>query len=125
MCAELQFCVAQDGELPTEMVPDHNDEFLLEDDGDDDDTDDDANLTAGVGGSLAHVRLPIRLTAQLVLLQPGRIEFLHPNFHSEKQLWPVGYRAKRKTQTPASGHQEVWHVMEVLEAPDGSGPLFR
>lgn len=59
------------------------------------------------------------------VLALGRIEFLHPGFHTERRLWPVGYVAQRLTATPASGGREVPHRCEVLAAPDGSGPLFR
>lgn len=59
------------------------------------------------------------------VLTLGQIEFLHPGFHTDRRLWPVGYVAQRLTATPASGGREVPHRCEVLAAPDGSGPLFR
>ena len=66
----------------------------------------------------AHSRSP-------AVLSLGRIEFLHPGFHDVKNLWPVGYCAARLAATPASGKKETVHVCQILEAPDGAGPLFR
>ena len=59
------------------------------------------------------------------MLALGRIEFLHPGFHTDRRLWPVGYAAQRLAASPASGGREAAHLCEVLAAPDGSGPLFR
>lgn len=70
-------------------------------------------------------KLPLQLAPNLQLLKLGRVEFLHPRFHSEKFIWPVGFTVRRRARTPASGGKELWHLAEVLEHPDGSGPLFR
>jgi hypothetical protein len=135
------------------MVPDHNTELWEFDDEDDDgegSPEEEAAPTADTGLQ-AHtstasnlqgcfqqqqqrqqqrsltvrgVRLPLRLNT-LVVESLGEVNFMHPKFHDEKQIWPVGYVAKRLARTPASGMEEVWHKVEVLEAKDGSGPLFR
>ncbi len=60
-----------------------------------------------------------------VVLSLGRIEYLHPAFHDVKNFWPVGYCVDRLAATPASGKKETLHRCQILEAPDGSGPLFR
>lgn len=70
--------------------------------------------------SVPHLHTPLRAVLAL-----GRIEFLHPGFHTDRRLWPVGYAAQRLAATPASGGREAAHLCEVLAAPDGSGPLFR
>lgn len=59
------------------------------------------------------------------VLSLGRIEYLHPGFHDVKNFWPVGYKVGRLAATPASGKKECLHTCEILERPDGSGPLFR
>lgn len=74
---------------------------------------------------LGDVKFPLQLGPHLVVESLGRVEFLHPGFHSDRHIWPVGYAARRLARTPASGMAEVWHGVEVVEAPDGSGPLFR
>lgn len=63
--------------------------------------------------------------ALCAVLSLGRIEWLHPGFHAERYLWPVGYCACRTIATPRSAMQPAAHTCEVTEAPDGSGPLFR
>jgi hypothetical protein len=70
------------------------------------------------------VKLPLHLSANLVLLSLGRVEFLHPHFHNEKFIFPVGFAVKRRARTAAGG-RELWHLAEILDQPDGSGPLFR
>lgn len=55
----------------------------------------------------------------------GRINFINPAFHNEKNFWPVGYAAERTAATPASGRKPVKHLCEVLEHPTDGGPLFR
>ncbi|KAF6257464.1 PHD-zinc-finger like domain-containing protein [Scenedesmus sp. NREL 46B-D3] len=79
-------------------------------------------LSSKVAGG---AQLPLQVAANLQLLSLGRVEFLHPRFHTEKFIWPVGFAVRRRARTPASGGRELWHVAEVLEQPDGSGPLFR
>ena len=59
------------------------------------------------------------------VLSLGRIEYLHPAFHDVKNFWPVGYCVDRLAATPASGKKETLHRCQILEALDGSGPLFR
>ena len=59
------------------------------------------------------------------VLSLGHIEYLHPAFHDVKNFWPVGYCVDRLAATPASDKKETLHRCEILEAPDGSGPLFR
>ena len=59
------------------------------------------------------------------VLSLGRIEYLHPGFHDVKNFWPVGYKVARLAATPASAKKECLHTCEILEGPDGSGPLFR
>ncbi|GAB4814051.1 hypothetical protein N2152v2_001097 [Parachlorella kessleri] len=71
------------------------------------------------------VTLPFKPNKMLTVISLGHVKWLHPAFHDEKHIWPVGYRAERLTATPASQGKEVPHSCEVLEMPDGSGPLFR
>ena len=59
------------------------------------------------------------------VLRLGRIEWVHPAFHSEQYLWPVGFRSTRIASSFLSRDRAEKHSCEVIEAPDGSGPLFR
>ena len=137
----------QEGELPPGMVPQHGDEE--EEEGQEERVDPaskggkaagkaagKATSTKRKSGAAAAVAAALTSAAagggavlqpnrQLRVLSLGRVEWLHPAFHDEKHIWPVGYTAERLAVTPASGGREVPHLMEVLEASDGSGPLFR
>ena len=59
------------------------------------------------------------------VLSLGRIEWIHPRFHAEQYLWPVGYQAVRAIASPASQNKPAPHLCEVIAAADGSGPVFR
>lgn len=54
--------------------------------------------------ALAHFSAPCCAPAHCpcAVLALGRIEWIHPGFHDEKYLWPVGYKAERLAATPAS-----------------------
>ena len=68
---------------------------------------------------------PIKINAGLAVLSLGRVEWVHPAFHSAKHIFPVGYRALRLAASPASGGKEAPHTCEILASPDGMGPVFR
>jgi hypothetical protein len=70
-------------------------------------------------------KLPLQLAPSLLLVSLGRVEYVHPRFHSDKFIFPVGFAIKRRAKTPCSADKEVWHTAEIMANPDGSGPLFR
>lgn len=91
-------------------------------------------VTATAGGAAAAAagtskggkqRLPLQLASNLVLESLGRVEFVHPGFHNDKFIFPVGFAVRRRAKTPSSGNTEIWHRAEIVEDTDGSGPLFR
>lgn len=57
----------------------------------------------------------------------GHVDYLRPGFHTAKHIWPLGYRATRTITIPGSGKpgRQLAVRCSILEAPDGSGPLFR
>lgn len=69
--------------------------------------------------------LPLQLAPSLLLLSLGRVEYVHPRFHNDKLIFPVGFAIRRRVRLPCSSEREVWHTAEILANPDGSGPLFR
>ncbi|DBA66045.1 TPA: hypothetical protein ACH3X2_003050 [Trebouxia sp. C0005] len=115
-----------EGELPSEMVPEHNDDPHNDDEEEEQEQErvpKAAKLLKPIDCS--GVRMPLKLTSSLTVLSLGRIEYLHPAFHDVKNFWPVGYCVDRLAATPASGKKETLHRCQILEAPDGSGPQFR
>ncbi|KAL0040242.1 hypothetical protein WJX77_001213 [Trebouxia sp. C0004] len=115
-----------EGELPSEMVPKHNDD-PYNDDKEEEQEQEPAPKAAKLLKPIdsSGVSMPLKLTSSLTVLSLGRIEYLHPAFHDVKNFWPAGYCVDRLAATPASGKKETLHRCEILEAPDGSGPLFR
>jgi len=83
-----------------------------------------AAAVPGVKGSSGY-KLPLQLESGLVLVSLGRVEFVHPGFHSDKFIYPVGFAVRRRAKTPNSGGKEIWHTAEILEDPQGDGPVFR
>ncbi|KAI3431442.1 hypothetical protein D9Q98_004494 [Chlorella vulgaris] len=128
----------KEGDLPPCMVPRHNDGSGVEEE------EDGEGGQAGAGALAAKPAkrpkakgkaqgpvditpgaLPVQINSQLTLLELGEVEWLHPGFHNAKFIFPPGFKAQRYAKTPASGREMVPHLLEVLRAPDHSGPLFR
>jgi len=116
----------QDGELPERMLP-------CGDDNIDDDDDDRSHKPAGKRRKMNKNELtvdgvpvmPMHVSKNFTVTALGRVEWIHPQFHNEKFIWPIGYTSERITMTPAGGKNAAKHVCEVLVAEDGSGPIFR
>lgn len=129
----------REGELPRPMVPENNDDaFTCDSDADASDGGSDGDEEAAgaarrkAGGQhrqpeadIAGLTLPLKVSSVLTLHCLGRVEWLNPNFHTERHIFPIGYRVSRLCSTPASNKQEAVHTFEVLTAADGLRPLFR
>jgi hypothetical protein len=130
-----------DGEVPEFMFPCNDD---LESDGEEEEEEEDeaqkksSKRKAGKDGKLFSEKdgywsgatnepgMPLKVGKTLTVYSLGRVEWLHPFFHDEKSIWPVGYKAERVAVTPAAGSKKPKrHLCEILEAEDGSGPIFR
>lgn len=82
-----------------------------------------ASSSKGKGG--AGLNLPLQLANNLLLTALGRVDYVHPRFHNDKFIFPVGFTVRRRARTPLSGDREVWHTAEILADPQGAGPIFR
>ena len=126
-----------EGELPEAMFPckDTPDEDSESDDDDGDENEDGrpvkrrkkkADPKSKWSSVSRDPGMPLQIGKSLKILSLGVVEWLHPSFHDEKSIWPVGYAAERKAATPASGGTvPIRHLCEILKAEDGSGPIFR
>jgi hypothetical protein len=83
------------------------------------------HASSSKGKGAAGLKLPLQLANNLLLTCLGRVEFVHPRFHNDKFIFPVGFAVRRRARTPLSGDREVWHTAEILEDPLGTGPIFR
>lgn len=68
--------------------------------------------------------LPINVKGVLSIESLGTI---NPDsaFHSEKYIWPVGYRSKREYASALTPEGRTRYTCEILASPDGTAPLFR
>lgn len=83
---------------------------------------------SGSGGSskgASKYKLPLQVAPNLQLLSLGRVEHVHPRFHNDKFIFPVGFTIRRRAKTPCSGDRELWHTGEIVADPEGCGPVFR
>jgi hypothetical protein len=118
----------EDGEIPEGMFPTND---AMDEEGCDDEGDGSRAAKRRKSGSAGFNAVydieggVMRIGRALTVLSLGRVEWLHPAFHNEKVIWPVGYRALRTAVTPLGGATPVEHLCEIIVAPDGSGPLFK
>lgn len=68
--------------------------------------------------------LPINIKGVISIESLGRINPA-PAFHSEKYIWPVGFRSKREYASSLTADGRTRYICEILENADGTGPLFR
>jgi hypothetical protein len=71
------------------------------------------------------LKLPLQFANNLLLTSLGRVDYVHPRFHNDKFIFPVGFTVRRRARTPLSGDREVWHTAKILADPQGAGPIFR
>lgn len=109
------------GSLPSWMVTDWNDEWAYEEDEEGEEEAAAVVAAARKAGS----EFPRTVQPGVQLVSPGRIEFVHPSFCDEKQIYPVDYKLRRmhpNLLAPASD-KAVPHELEILYSDDG--PRFR
>ncbi|EKX31022.1 hypothetical protein GUITHDRAFT_122772 [Guillardia theta CCMP2712] len=67
--------------------------------------------------------LPIQLGNAMTIESLGHIKADNPNFHTDKYIWPVGYRARRQYQSTLEVDKKVDYICEILDA--GPKPTFQ
>lgn len=68
--------------------------------------------------------LPISIKGVISIESLGRINPA-PAFHSEKYIWPVGFRSKREYASSLTPDGRTRYICEILENADATAPLFR
>lgn len=68
--------------------------------------------------------LPISIKGVISIESLGSIN-PNPAFHSEKYIWPVGFRSKREYASSLTPEGRTRYICEILENADASAPLFR
>lgn len=66
---------------------------------------------------------PVKISNSLTILNFGEIEFVNPAFHSQQNLFPVGYKAERKHRSARFQGQETIYTCEILN--HNGRPVYR
>jgi len=66
---------------------------------------------------------PITINAGLQILNLGRIEADRPNYHTEKNLFPIGFKSLREHSSMYKLGERIFYTCEILDG--GNKPLFR
>ena len=56
---------------------------------------------------------PIRINSSLSILNLGRIEYERPAFHSERNLFPIGFKSLREHQSIHRSGERVLYECEI------------
>jgi len=70
-----------------------------------------------------NIIFPIQINNSLTLLNTGTIS-TNPNYHSEHNLFPIGYSSIRVYNSIKTKGVKCEYVNEILEGPEGK-PLYR
>ncbi|XP_024369476.1 uncharacterized protein [Physcomitrium patens] len=66
---------------------------------------------------------PIKLGPSLQVYDLGKIVWNRPNFHSEKYIWPAGYKSRRAYASMLNSENRIFYWCEIVD--DGQAPEFR
>jgi len=66
---------------------------------------------------------PIKLGPSLQVYDLGKIIWNRPNFHSEKYIWPSGYKSRRAYASMLNSENRIFYRCEIVD--DGQAPEFR
>ncbi|GMH33669.1 hypothetical protein BSKO_01503 [Bryopsis sp. KO-2023] len=66
--------------------------------------------------------LPLTLTSMLALVELGRIEWRRITFHSERHIYPIGFKTRRRYSSTIDPHGTTTYTCSILDG--GTRPLF-
>lgn len=70
-----------------------------------------------------NVIYPIQINSSLKILDLGVIEFQKPQYHTEKNLFPIGFKSLREHNSQLTPGQRCDYLCEIMDG--GSKPMFR
>lgn len=74
--------------------------------------------------STGKVIFPLVLSKSASILSLGEVVADRPGFHSEKYVWPAGFKSTRLYTSIKQGSKKIWYTCEIVD--DGSAnPLFQ
>lgn len=68
--------------------------------------------------------LPLNLTPSSCILSFGTIVYDRPGFHTEKYIYPAGYKITKQYRSTINPSERVKYICEIIDN-GGPGPLFR
>jgi hypothetical protein len=73
--------------------------------------------------SKGNIIYPIHVSQTLRILDLGRVEFERPNYHSSRNLFPIGFKSVREYTSMFKLNERVDYICEILDG--GNSPLFK
>ena len=80
--------------------------------------------TAIAGMKLSDATFPLRIPGRwpVTIISLGAIQYIRPEFHTARHIYPVGYEVERITKSSLSQWADAPHILSVLEGDEG--PVF-
>ncbi len=78
------------------------------------------NIERDLEGNILY---PIVISPTLSILNLGVVEWERPAYHSEKNIFPIGFKSLRKGTSMVTLHKQDEYICEVLDG--GQKPLFK
>ncbi|EAY19425.1 F/Y-rich N-terminus family protein [Trichomonas vaginalis G3] len=75
------------------------------------------------GKLLSEVTFPFEITATTKVFSLGTVVYDRPAYHTERYIYPVGYKTSRVGKSTTEPNKTVVYISEVLD--NGDAPLFR
>jgi hypothetical protein len=73
--------------------------------------------------SEGNVIYPIVITPTLSILSLGVVDWERPAYHSEKNIFPIGFKSLRKGTSMTVAHKQDEYLCEIMDG--GNKPLFK
>ncbi|KAL0481359.1 hypothetical protein AKO1_012723 [Acrasis kona] len=68
------------------------------------------------------VILPIQLGASLTIHQLGQVVYDRPNYHTDKYIWPIGFKSTRLYSSVKDPNEKCLYTCEIMDG--GESPVF-
>ena len=68
---------------------------------------------------------PIKVSASLTILNLGKIEYEREQYHTKKNLFPIGYKVQREAGSMYKKETKASYICEILDNGDNPKPKYR
>jgi hypothetical protein len=70
-----------------------------------------------------HIIYPIQISPTLTILNLGVVDWERPGYHSEKNIFPIGFKSVRKGTSMTTLGKQDEYICEILNG--GARPFFK